>query len=91
MSGASAVGGSGCVSGKEGDSGDSPHPTSTAAIVVSRRCFMSPKAQLNCVLFAIVLKVHIQKKGSMLTLSGQAPLICVDDLFKVAMNLFGFL
>jgi len=27
----------------------------------------------------------------MLTLSGQAPLICVDDLFKVAMNLFGFL
>ncbi len=46
-----------------------PHPTSTtAAIVVSRRCFMSPKAELNCVLFAIVLNVHMKifmqyKKG----------------------------
>ena len=45
------------------------HPTkSTAAIVVSRRCFMSSKAQLNCVLFAIVLNVHMKifmqyKKG----------------------------
>jgi len=24
-------------------------------------------------------------------LSGQTPMICVDGLFKVAMNLFGFL
>jgi hypothetical protein len=60
-SGALAVGGSGGC--------DSPHPTSTtAAIVVSRRCFMSAKAQLNCVLFAIVLNVHMKifmqyKKG----------------------------
>ena len=26
----------------------------------------------------------------MLTLSGESPLICVDDLFKVVMNFFGF-
>ena len=48
MSGASAVGGSGCdasatgfASGAGADCCDSPHPTtSTAAIVVSRRCFI---------------------------------------------------
>jgi hypothetical protein len=52
MSGALAVGGSGfatsatgsagCVSGVGADCCDSPHPTSTtAAIVVRRRCFIA--------------------------------------------------
>ena len=44
---APATGSAVFASGAGADCCDSPHPTSTtAAIVVSRRCFMSPKAQL---------------------------------------------